>query len=84
MIATKLQDEGSTGCGLVSSEMNPYFQFLLFFFAPRSCNASTQVRTSVYNAAITACGHAGSAEDAIPLLEEMRARSVPRSVITYR
>lgn len=43
-----------------------------------------KVGTSAYNAAIAACGHAGSALDALPILAEMKKRGVPRSVITYR
>lgn len=45
---------------------------------------NTKVGTSAYNAAIAACGHAGSADEALPLLKEMDERGVPRSVITYR
>lgn len=43
-----------------------------------------KVGASAYNAAIAACGHAGSADEALPLLKEMEERRVPRTVITYR
>ncbi|CAN0221894.1 unnamed protein product, partial [Ectocarpus fasciculatus] len=42
-----------------------------------------KVGASAYNAAIAACGHAGSADEALPLLKEMEERRVPRTVITY-
>ena len=51
---------------------------------PQQRSLRRQVGTSAYNAAIAACGHAGSAGDALPLLTEMEQRRVPRSVITYR
>lgn len=46
--------------------------------------SNEKVGTSAYNAAIAACGHAGSALDALPILADMKKRGVPRSVITYR
>ncbi|CAN0378841.1 unnamed protein product, partial [Discosporangium mesarthrocarpum] len=42
-----------------------------------------KIQTSAYNAAITACAHAGAPDKALPLLKEMRDRGIPRNAITY-